>query len=335
MKNKQTWLLGIIATFFVFGGFLIGGKTAMALDAESANNASIEEGIQEAINFLDTLPPTQSKTLPLPESTLYDRIIGNNTVVRTVKGEGAERGLKILTQRGSPIMSLVKQVLAAIAIFWLVYVGFKFTLSQGSEENLGKYKAQFGWILLGLIIMGTAEIVGYDIFDPFGNDVLRDQRGLKNFAKLIERITLFFQIIIGGIALLAGIRSGMALITSGDEDETIENEKRFVKIFIFALALILLAEVIAKGVINFNGAGEANIDARFGLKQVVGLINFVLSFLAWAALFMVVLSSIYYVASFGNDEQASRAKQMIIGSIIGLVLAFSSYTIVRFLVNFS
>ena len=294
---------------------LLGGLLGVGLSPEEVIGNSVE-----------------ARTLELPPAEKYDAIIGQNKIQQVVKGKGAEVGLREIVTKNKLIMRIIKSVLAGIAVLFLVLLGFKLILSQGNEEDLSKQKAQFGWIILGLIIMGVAEIAGFEVFDPTQGDVLEGNQSLTQFADLIRRLTSFFQIIIGGIAFLALIRSGMALIVSGDEDETVENEKRFIKIFLFAMLLILLSEVVARGVISFEVGGEAVIDARRGIVELAGLTNFILSFVAWAALFMVVLSSLYYVTSFGNDEQASRAKQMIIGSIIGLVLAFSAYTLVRFLV---
>lgn len=50
---------------------------------------------------------------------------------------------------------------------------------------------------------------------------------------------------------------------------------------------------------------------------------------ALLALLMVVLGGYYYMTAGGNAESASRGKDMIFSAIVGLVLLFGSYLILR------
>ncbi len=181
------------------------------------------------------------------------------------------------------------------------------------------------------MVISVAEYAGYQVFDPTSETGgLEGKEDLEKFTDIAKKAILFMQYLVGGLALIAGVRSGYALIMGGDDDEVQQKEKEFVKIFLFAIGLILFAEAIAHWIDIEDGA-SVSIDSGAISREIIGLINYALTFLSAAALFMVVLSSLYYVISFGNDETTGRAKKMIIASVVGLLLAYSSYTIVRFL----
>ncbi len=222
----------------------------------------------------------------------------------------------------------VNRALGTLAILYLFILGVKFILARGKSERLSDLKEQFGWIILGLGIISLAEFIGYEVFNPAdGNDVLEGVSA-QNFRSIVMEVVRFFEYIAGGLMLINALITGYGLIMGGEEDETISKEKQFLKSFLMGTAFILLAEVIVRA-LSFENIHESS---QIIIKEVAGLVNFSLSFIGIVATAMLVLSGLYYVISFGDDDQMKRAKKMIISSIIGIIIAFSAYTIVRFLI---
>ncbi len=60
-----------------------------------------------------------------------------------------------------------------------------------------------------------------------------------------------------------------------------------------------------------------------------GLYNFAVGFVAVAALFMVSIGGFYYIASAGNQAQATTAKKIITDALLGLIVVFLTYTILN------
>ncbi|MDO8630213.1 MAG: hypothetical protein Q7R41_06940, partial [Phycisphaerales bacterium] len=59
---------------------------------------------------------------------------------------------------------------------------------------------------------------------------------------------------------------------------------------------------------------------------------FVLTFLALAAVVMCIYAGILYVLSLGKEEQASKAKGLLIRVLIGTVVILLSLALVRFVI---
>ena len=56
-------------------------------------------------------------------------------------------------------------------------------------------------------------------------------------------------------------------------------------------------------------------------------------FVGTVAFLMLIISGVRYLTAYGNEEAATSARKMIIYSIIGLLLALFSYTIVKIIIN--
>jgi hypothetical protein len=59
----------------------------------------------------------------------------------------------------------------------------------------------------------------------------------------------------------------------------------------------------------------------------------IVGFVATLSLLMLIISGFRYLTSYGNEETAGAAKKMAIYSLVALLLALFSYTIVSIIVN--
>lgn len=258
----------------------------------------------------------------------YDSIMTGNKVNKYVEDSSTENSLKkILSNRGG-LLPIVNKVMGSIAILWLMILGAKFTLSQGDDDKISKYKQQFGWVAIGLAVISVSEFIAFHVFDPTV-DVFRGASA-GSFAAKAQQIKVYFQIIVGAIAVAACVMSGYNLITGGSEDEAVTNEKKFLHSFFFGVGFILMAEVIT-GIVSLQSGAMGSAGGI--VSQVVGIVNLMLTFVAVAAVFMLVLSALYYVSSFGNEDQANRAKSIIINSVIAVLVAVSSFVFISFFIR--
>lgn len=60
-------------------------------------------------------------------------------------------------------------------------------------------------------------------------------------------------------------------------------------------------------------------------EVVGGVINWILGLLALIAISLVVYGGILWMTSVGNEEQVTKAKDILIGALIGLVIILASY----------
>jgi len=65
--------------------------------------------------------------------------------------------------------------------------------------------------------------------------------------------------------------------------------------------------------------------------QIIGT---VLSFIGVLFLIMMIYAGIMWMTAQGNDQQVTKAKDLLINSIIGMIIIFAAYAITTFIGNF-
>lgn len=97
-----------------------------------------------------------------------------------------------------------------------------------------------------------------------------------------------------------------------------------------------LVQAVAPSAVGI-GAGldkiKGNVDIPVGNGQnlretIIDIINFVLSFLALAAVIMIIVAGFILVLGGGSEASATRAKKIILYTIIGLIIIFFARVIV-------
>ena len=87
------------------------------------------------------------------------------------------------------------------------------------------------------------------------------------------------------------------------------------------------ASQVQTGVNGAGGSGQAGLQASV---QIV--INILLFVIGAVSVIMIILGGIRYVLSNGDSSQITGAKNTILYSVIGLVVALLAYAIVNFVV---
>jgi len=80
---------------------------------------------------------------------------------------------------------------------------------------------------------------------------------------------------------------------------------------------------------SLEGTGITHTE-NFG-DFIKKLVNFALPYLTLAAFVGYVVAGFMYVTAFGNDEQLTKAKKILVWSSIGLILVILSYAITNLL----
>lgn len=125
-------------------------------------------------------------------------------------------------------------------------------------------------------------------------------------------------------------------------------KKTFKPLLIFcllALAICLPAMVLAQPAPSGGGAATLNISGKLSsvgekagygnvpIAQTIGrVINVFLSILGVLFLSYTVYAGYLYLISSGNEEKIDKAKSILRGSIIGLIIVFAAYAITRFVI---
>jgi len=73
------------------------------------------------------------------------------------------------------------------------------------------------------------------------------------------------------------------------------------------------------------------IDNNFIQNQVGEIISLVLSFVGVLFFILVIYAGILWMTSQGNDQQVTKAKDLLTSAIIGLIITLAAYAITSFI----
>ncbi len=254
----------------------------------------------------------------------------------------------------------IRYVILAVVILLSMFAGFELITSQGNEEKWTNAKRMITFSIVGLALIGLAgEIVR--IFAsgncaelgmlPSGNTTGCVQGGfLKNPQAILQRSTLFNQTvkylivfikyIIGSIAVVVLMRTAYRMATN-QADEELEKDKKNVIATIIGLILIVMADPIINKVFftvdqtkyPTIGGVEVGINYAQGVKEIIGITNFLVSIFTPIAILVIVAGGVMYITSAGNTETQEKAKRMITLAIIAFIIIYGAFAIVSTFVN--
>ena len=155
--------------------------------------------------------------------------------------------------------------------------------------------------------------------------------------------------IVAGLALIFIVIGGIMYMISGASENMLTLSKSMVYNAIIGLALAAGAAVLISEVAVALGADDPLLGNTFAMSDnlrdifnrgedsvnsiIKNIIDLLLSLLAMFGIIGIVIGSIWYMTSAGNDEKMETGKKTVIYSIIGLAIAMGSLVIVQQIAN--
>jgi hypothetical protein len=158
---------------------------------------------------------------------------------------------------------------------------------------------------------------------------------LRLFDNTVRILITFIKFILGAIAVFMLTLTGLRLITLGDnEEEAGKAKKNIIYILGGLFALLFVDNMINNVFYVIDKPGEnITIDLAQGIREIVGFTNFIVSWITPVAVITLVAGGLMYVGSFGNEETQTKAKKMIITSLIGIVIIYGAFGLVSTIIS--
>ncbi|MCX6793425.1 MAG: pilin [Candidatus Falkowbacteria bacterium] len=105
-----------------------------------------------------------------------------------------------------------------------------------------------------------------------------------------------------------------------------------------SLALVLLApamssaaSILSQDIINAANCSKTNpCTLNTFIALGVSVANFILGIVGALTLLMFVFGGLMWILSGGSSDKVQKGKDIILGSVVGLLIVFSSYLIIKF-----
>lgn len=239
----------------------------------------------------------------------------------------------------SPIyfaIDLFRYVVSAVAILVIVFSAIKL-ISTSNEEDAGKVKDNLVYGIVGLLVIQIADVAVKKMFFGEQGEILENAANAQIYAeesvRQIRGIIGFFEAFLGAIAVLVMIIRGFTLVTSAGDEEAMGKAKTQIMYALVGLFIVGLSELVVRGFI-FPDAGQSLPDVNKGRKIIVMITNYIAGFVSIISFATLFYAGYRYVVSAGNEEETGKVKEIITGSLIGLILALGAFAAVNTLIEF-
>lgn len=135
--------------------------------------------------------------------------------------------------------------------------------------------------------------------------------------------------VVVGLTVVVIIVAGMMYLFSGANIELAEKAKKTLIGAVVGFAIVLGSKFIITEVgcaLGWKGATGCGVAAK---SMITRAITFLFSIVGIIALIGIIIGGILHIGSAGDESKAKSAKKILVSSVIGLVIALLSATIIR------
>lgn len=247
------------------------------------------------------------------------------------KGRGckSDNPIRCVIERA---INYFKILLVPVVILTLTWSGAYLLVVRTKEEEYKKRINEILAVLAGLAIIALAVTIVDRLFFGAEGDILTSGAEV-DFAQevlvQIQGLIKFMLSFVVPLAILFLVLSAFQLIFAGGDEESIGKVKKRIIYTVVGIVVIIASERIV-GTFADERRGIETPEVLALLNIGTGWLNYLLSFVAVLAVLAIVWAGILMVVHFGDDERVETAKNTIKYAVIGLVVAFSAWSIVRF-----
>src|SRR6056297_3526381 len=113
----------------------------------------------------------------------------------------------------------------------------------------------------------------------------------------------------------------------------LNKKKIFVLLFLAVFFFLSAHSVWAQPDVGREYAEETGLGDTDPREILVNFVNIAFTFLAIVAVIIIIYAGYLWMTSGGNSERIEKAKKVLLGAVIGLILILSSFAIVSFVLN--
>jgi len=303
----------IVVQFIVVMGLIMTFTNIIAFAKNGETSGAWLPGTDTSVNAI-----YEEAALPVPDSSNSDELIKEVVM-------GA--------------LSYTKVIVVALGILFITIMGFELLMNSSNEEKVTNVRKGMTYILIAFVMISMSQDIA-KIFDFQKTTLLQSPtemlKRVQIWDKQVEILIKFIKYIIASFAFLMIVKNSLTLVTSGGDDEKVTKSKHGILFSIAGLLLVYGGDIFINKVFyvvnkrKYTGTQgiDWKVNAGQGVKEIVGITNMAVSFVAPLAILMLVIAAGMYLGAGGEEETMNKAKRIIVATIIGIVIVYGAFAIV-------
>ncbi|MCT4592485.1 MAG: hypothetical protein N4A36_03860 [Candidatus Gracilibacteria bacterium] len=289
-----------------------------------------------AICFLALLAHKSAFAFDMPFGMQEGHVMPDEEVYNGASDKGSRTILGVIMMG----VDYIRAIVGAVIVLWMVWSGIMMITSGGDEDQFGSAKTGLVWgaVSLGLVLMVEPMITNvlYGGGSMGLGETLKDsdsmkfsiQEGTKQIMGYIE----WLKALLVTIAIAFLIFSGFRMVAAFGDTDQIDTQKKVVLWVVVGFIVISLNDVIINQVVyrrflGIDGKVVFDQDPVRGIEEFVGVVKFLLKFLAMAAFAVMVYGGLQVILGAQDEERAENGKKTIFSALIGIIIITISFAV--------
>ncbi len=267
-------------------------------------------------------------------------------------------GQDIIVQVIETGLRYAKILISIIAIGIIIFMGVRLVIGSGNEETVKKSTNGLLYALVAFAIVSLSHDLGRVVgFFNDGQSTFSDKinsnggiigdatqivKRIDIFDTQVELVIMFVKYMIGSLAVGMVVINGVKLVTGGGEEENIKKARNGIFAAVGGLILMTVANTfitnvfykVEKSTYSAIGSGVLpQTDLTAGIGEIVGITNFIVSFVGPVLVLVIIIAGILYLTAGGEEEKMNKAKRLLIAGVLGLVVIYGAFALVSTIIS--
>lgn len=243
---------------------------------------------------------------------------------------GAFAGQSIFQLIQETFINTLRYAVVAMAFGMFVYYAFSLLFLGDDENATTQMKTSFSHAIVGCAIISIAALISdalaptittptNPLSGPVTTEIQDNLNNIIQYIKLLVGILVSFHVTYQGIRLIA---------LQGKEEEVTKQKAKFFHGLI-GVAVVLLASSLVTWATPQAEGGDAAILSQ----EIQGIANFLITLFGLLAVVAFIASAAVLLLSI-DEGGKEKGKKGMLGSVVVLVIVFSSWAIINYVLGF-
>lgn len=241
---------------------------------------------------------------------------------------GGGSGAGALVSLGTFLYGRFLLIIDVIATVVIIRAGLRLVY-RPEEEQLTRSKRVIASSIAAVMLAHlTPQLVAsfYDV-----GSVGLPSGGACTLATEVFGIIRWGEVLVATVAVTMIILSGLRTVVSfGSEEGTTQLKKTVFAVIAGCLVIVFSSAIRAALGLTGDCSAPGSPDAIPLVQKIFGVVDGLLEFLALVAVCIGVYAGIMMIANFGSEEEFTKAKNLLLRMVIGLLVVLVSLALVKF-----
>ncbi len=243
----------------------------------------------------------------------------------------SEPGVSNITSALYWIVEFMKYILGSIAVLLIIVSGIRLvTASDKVDETATKEKLHLTYSAVAFVLIIIADQAVKNVFFGESGEILSSSENAIKFARqggeLFKNIYRVLQYVIGTIAVMMFVISGIQYALSGGNDDNINKSKKRIQWGVVGLMVVGVSELVVFDIV-FPDQGRELPRVQRAVELIVTITNFASAFIATLAILGFAYAGYLYVSGGVKEDNVEKGKKALIAAIIGIIFAAAAFAI--------